>query len=162
MFDNENDNNGIIAAKSESRLKIELYHVNDPKNTIDKKKSDMNLGKIQYNDEYLNLCGYSNRIYITSNNNKPINIFRIDSNNQINNKEKEEINFNNYTQKENENLLSNVDFMNNNNENKRECDFGLFKNNNIENKPRKDSIVSDYSFFGSFNNLNQELNVLFN
>jgi hypothetical protein len=160
----KNNNFGLIAAKSEGGLKIEVAHINDPKNIIDQKKEDMNIGKLQYDDEYLNLCSFSNRLYITSNNNNPINLIKLDSKNIKNTKEKEEIN-NNYFQfrNENENVLNyNNIFSVNNNENKYETNFGLIKKNHIDNKIRKDSIVSDFSFYGNLNSFNLEINNIIN
>ncbi len=159
QLDNDKNNNvGFIAAKSESNLKFELAHVNDPKNIMDQKKSDMNFGKLQYNDEYLNLCGFSNRLYITSNNNCPLNLIEIDTKNIKHMKEKEDIN-NLSIQNENENLLNNNFFINtNNNGKKSEINFGIFKNNLIENKNRKDSLLSDFSVYGNLNSFIPELN----
>ena len=158
-----NNNYSFIAAKSEGGIKIEYKHVNDPKNILDQKKSDMNFGKLQYNDEYLNLCSFSNRLYITSNNNCPINLIKIEPKNKKYSKEKEEKN-NSFIQNEKENYINNVDLNNSskNNENKCEINFGIFKNNSIENKFIKDSLASDYSIYGNLNSLNQELNSMFN
>lgn len=158
-----NNNYSFIAAKSEGGIKIEYKHVNDPKNILDQKKSDMNFGKLQYNDEYLNLCSFSNRLYITSNNNCPINLIKIEPKNKKYSKEKEEKN-NLFIQNEKENYINNVDLNNSskNNENKCEINFGIFKNNSIENKFIKDSLASDYSIYGNLNSLNQELNSMFN
>ena len=160
----KNNNFGLIAAKSEGGIKVEVAHINDPKNIMDQKKTDMNIGKLQYNDEYLNLCSFSNRLYITSNNNNPINLIKVDPKNIKTIKEKEEIN-NNYFQirNENENLLNyNYNFSVNNNDNKCEYNFGIFKNNHIDNKIRKDSIVSDYSFYGNLNSFNSDINNIIN
>ena len=162
----ENSNNiGFITAKSESGLKVELAHVNDPKNIYDQKKMDMNLGKLQYNEEYLNSCGFSNRLYITSNNNCPINVKKIEPKIIKNVKEKEEVN-NFQFRNENENLLnSNNCLIYYNNENKCDISFGS-KNNHNDNKFRKDSLVTDFSFsfYGNLNNFsfNSDLNNLFN
>lgn len=160
LNDDKNKNIGFIAAKSETNLKFELAHINDPKNLTEQKKCDMNFEKLQYNDEYLNLCGFSNRLYITSNNNCPINFIKIDTKNIKHNKEKEEIN-NFPIQNENANFLNTNFFANNNtnnNENKCEINFNIFKNNFIENKNRKDSLVSDFSFYGNLNSFIPELN----
>lgn len=104
----------------------------------------------------------SNKLYITSNNNSPINLIKIDLKNNKNKKEKEEINnINNYnTQKENENYLNynNIDFTNFNNIYKGDINFSPFKNFNLDNKNRKDSLISDISI----NLFNNELNNLFN
>ncbi len=123
----------------------------------------MNLGKLQYNDEYLNLCSFSNRLYITSINNTPISLVKIEPKNNKLTKGKTEDN-NLPVQNENENILNNNDFINSNknNDNKCEINFGIFKNNTIENKYRKDSLISDYSVYGNLNSFNPELNTLFN
>ena len=139
-----------------------MVHVNDPKNIIDQKKSDMNLGKLQYNNEYLSLCGFSNRLYITSNDNNPINLIKIDSK-YLKNCCKETNNI--VIQKQNENLSNNI-IINpniNHNENKSDINFGIFKNNNnIEPKCRKDSLVSDISNYGNLGSYNSEFNMLIN
>ena len=152
-------NVGLFVAKSESELKVELAHINDPKNIMVQKKSDMNYGKLQYNNEYLNLCCFSNRLYIISNNNCPINLFKIDSKSIKFKKEKDEIN-NFYYQNENDNLLNNNNLINSkNNENKCEINFNLFKNNLIN---KKDLFISDIASFGNINSFNPEINYLFN
>ena len=159
-FINDKDNNaGFLVAKSEADLKVELAHINDPKNIIDQKKNDMGNGKLQYNNEYLNLCGFSNRLYMTSNNNCPINLFRADLKNLKYKKEKDEIN-NFYYKNENENLLNNNNLINtNNNENKCEINCNLFKNNHFS---KKDIFVSENNFFENIITFNPELNYLFN
>ena len=161
-FINDKDKNvGFITAKSDSDLKVELAHINDPKNIMDQKKTDMNYGKLQYNNEYLNLCGFSNRLYITSNNNCPINLFKINPKNIKYKKEKDEMN-NFYYQNENENLLNNNTntlINSNNNENKGEINFNLFKNNHIN---KKDLFISDIASFGNINSCNPEFNYMFN
>ena len=160
----KNNSFGLIVAKSEGGLKIEVTHIDDSKNIMDRKKTDMNIGKLQYNDEYLNLCSFSNRLYITSNNNNPINLIKVDSKNIKTTKEKEEISNNNFQFKnENENLLNyNNIFPVNNDENKYEMSYGLIKNNSIDNKIRKDSIFSDFSFCGNLNSFNPEINRIIN
>ena len=164
QLNNNKTNIGLLAAKSESGLKVESAYINDPKNIIDQKKLDMSFGKLQYNEEYLNLCSFANRLYLTSNNNNKINLTTIESKNNKHIKEKEEIS-NFHIPNENENLLNNNNyFVNNNNINENKCDinFGIFKTNHIDNKNRKDSIVSDFSFNGNLNIFNSELNNLFN
>ena len=162
LNDDNNRNKNYIAVKSEGGIKIEFSHINDPKNIIAQKKSDMNLGKLQYNEEYLNLCSFSNRLYITSNNNiSPINIINFEQKNNIKN-EKERLN-SFHIQNENENSLNNNDFINfNNKENKSDINFEFFKNNNnIDNKFKKDSLIFD-SFCGGSFSFNPEMNNIFN
>ena len=122
----------------------------------------MNLGKLQYNEEYLNLCSFSNRLYITSNNNiSPISMINFEQKNNIKN-EKERLN-SFFIQNENENSLNNNDFINfNNKENKNDINFEFFKNNNnIDNKFKKDSLIFD-SFYGVSFSFNPEMNNIFN
>ena len=129
------------------------------------------------NEEYLNMPSLSNKLYITSNNNMPINLIKIDlknfKNKNENEKDKEEINniINYNTEKENENFLNynNIDFNNINNNynniinyNKGDINFSPFKNYNFDNKNRKDSLISDFSFYGNINLFNTDLNNLFN
>lgn len=161
----KSDNIGFLTAKSESGLRVEFSHVNDPKNIIDQKKTDMNFGKLQYNEEYLNLCGFSNRLYITSYNNCPISVKKIEPKINKNVKEKEEVN-NFQFRNENENLLNTSNcLIYYNNENKCDISFGS-KHNHNDNKNRKDSLVTDFSFsfYGNLNNFsfNTDLNNLFN
>ena len=174
--DINNNNNGFIALKSENGIKLELSKAKSAK-LQDQKKSDNNNDINQYtNEEYLNMPSLSNKLYITSNNNMPINLIKIDlknfKNKKENEKDKEEINnINNYnTEKENENFLNynNIDFNNINNYNniinynKGDINFSPFKNYNFDNKNRKDSLISDFSFYGNINLFNTDLNNLFN
>ena len=174
--DTNNNNNGFIALKSENGIKLELSKAKSAK-LQDQKKSDNNNDINQYtNEEYLNVSSLSNKLYITSNNNMPINLIKIDlknfKNKKENEKDKEEINnINNYnTEKENENFLNynNIDFNNINNYNniinynKGDINFSPFKNYNFDNKNRKDSLISDFSFYGNINLFNTDLNNLFN
>ena len=174
MLNNNNDinnnNNGFIALKSENGIKLELSKIRNEK-VPGLQKSDNNNEINQYNEEYLNFSSLSNKLYITSNNNTPINLIKIDLKNIKNKKEKEkekeEINiFNNYnTEKENENFLNynNFDLNNINIYNKGDINFSPFKNYIFDNKNRKDySLIPDFSFCGNLNLFNTELNNLFN
>ena len=114
----------------------------------------MNLRKLQYNEEYLIFFSFSNRLYITSNNNYLINLIKIEPKNKKHTKEKDEKN-KLLIQNEKENYINNIDLNNS-------CKNNKIKNNNIENKFIKDSLESDYSFYGNLNSLNQELNNQFN
>lgn len=162
--DENNNNIGFLTAKSKNEIKVELAHINDPKNVMNQKKIDMNFGKLKYNEEYLNLCSFSDRLYITSNNSCPINLIKIEPIINKHIKEKEE-SYNFTVQNENENLLnSNNYYSNSNNENKCDINFGLFKNNHTDYKIRKDSLLTDFSFYGNSNyfSFNPDLNNLFN
>ena len=174
ILNNNNDINkntsGFIALKSENGIKIELTQMK-VKNISEQKNSDNNNEINQYNEEYLNLPSLSNKLYISSNNHSLINLIKIDlkSNKNKKEKEKEEINnINNYnSQKENENFLNykNIDYNNINNINiinKSDINYSPFKNYNysFDNKNKKDSLISDFSFCGNL--FNTELNNLFN
>ena len=148
LFNNNNSDISLIAVKSEGGLKVELVHATDTKNINIQKKTDMNLSKNQYNDEYLNLCGFTNKLYLTSNNNTPINLVKIESKYLTHIKDKED-NFNNgQTNNENENLLNNI--------------FGIIRTNNIDNKYPKDSVLSDFSVFGNLNSFNFDITNMIN
>ena len=92
MLNNNNDinnnNNGFIALKSENGIKLELSKIRNEK-VPGLQKSDNNNEINQYNEEYLNFSSLSNKLYITSNNNTPINLIKIDLKNIKNKKEKE-------------------------------------------------------------------------
>ena len=148
LFNNNNSDISLIAVKSEGGLKVELAHATDTKNINIQKKTDMNLSKNQYNDEYLNLCGFTNKLYLTSNNNTPINLVKIEPKYLTHIKDKED-NFNNgQTNNENEKLLNNI--------------FGILRTNNIDNKYQKDSVLSDFSYFGNLNSFNFDITNMIN
>lgn len=121
----------------------------------------MIIGKLQYNEEYLNLCRFSNRLYITSSNNiSPISLINFEQKNSI--KNEKEISNSFHIQNENENSLNNNDFFNyNNKENKNDINFEFFKSSNIDNKYKKDSLILDSYYGGSFS-FNPEINNIFN
>ncbi len=151
---NNNENFGLIGAKSEDALKVDLIHSNETKQNIFPKKSDINLYKPQYNDEYLNLCSYSNKLIINSPNNKPIQLEKIDLEAvKAKDSEKEKDLLNNFKMvNEKENIINNNDLINNDNyENKNEINFNPIKYFHTDNKIRKDSVVSDFPYLSNFN-----------
>ena len=151
---NNNENFGLIGAKSEDALKVDLIHSNETKQNIFPKKSDINLYKPQYNDEYLNLCSYSNKLIINSPNNKPIQLEKIDLEAvKAKDSEKEKDLLNNFKMvNEKENIINNNDLINNDNyENKNEINFNPIKYFHTDNKIMKDSVVSDFPYLSNFN-----------
>lgn len=151
---NNNGNTGLLSVKSEDKFNVEIIHANDSKANAKQKKSEINSGKAQCNEDYINLTSYSNQIFITSKNNKPIYLKEILPI-QEKSKEVEKVkcglnNFKNISDKEN--IINNNDLIiNENNENKNELiNFNLMKNFYAENKIRKDSLISDYSCNGNF------------
>ena len=151
---NNNENIGLIGAKSEDALKVDLIHSNETKQNIFPKKSDINLYKPQYNDEYLNLCSYSNKLIINSQNNKPIQLEKIEPEAvKAKDSEKEKDLLNNFKMvNEKENIINNNDLINNDNyENKNEINFNPIKYFHTDNKIRKDSVVSDFPYLSNFN-----------
>ena len=160
---NNNGNTGLLSVKSEDKFSVEIIQANDSKPNIKQKKPDINSNKAQGSEDYINLTFYPNQLFITSKNNKPIHLKEI-----VPNQEKSKVdekgkcglnNFKNISDKEN--IINNNDLINNeNNENKSELNnWNLMKNYYVENKIRKDSLISDYSCNGNFiNNLFAEQN----
>ena len=151
---NNNGNIGLINPKPEDKLNMEFDYLNGGKLAQNQKKLDFNQPKQLFNDEFQNLYDLSNNIYYTSNkNNKAINVENMDIKPvKVKDTDKEElINFKINREKENNN---NIDLINNdNNENKSEIiNYNQIKNCYFDNKMRKDSIISDYSYCGNYNN----------
>lgn len=165
---NNNGKTGLLSVKSEDKFNVEIIQANDTKTNKKQKKSEINCGKAQGNEDYINLASYPNQLCITSKNNKPIYLKEI-APSQEKSKEVEKIkvglnNFKNISDKEN--IINNNDLINNENtnENKNELiNFNLMKNFYAENKIRKDSLISDYSCNGNFiNNVFAEQNAFNN
>ena len=154
---NNNGKTGLLSVKSEDKFNVEIIQSNDTKPNKKQKKSEINCGKAQGNEDYINLASYPNQLCIISKNNKPIYLKEI-APSQEKSKEVEKIkvglnNFKNISDKEN--IINNNDLINNENtnENKNELiNFNLMKNFYAENKIRKDSLISDYSCNGNFIN----------
>ena len=154
---NNNGNSDLLGIKSEDELIFEFLHGDGTKQNLKQKKSEINSGKAQYNEEYLNSRSYSNILNITSKNNFPIRMEKIDLNpSKIKERgEKDKDGLNHYKAgNEKENIINNNYLTNNeNNENKSELiNFNQMKNFHPDNKLRKDSIISDFSCYGNFNN----------
>ena len=69
---NNNGKTGLLSVKSEDKFNVEIIQSNDTKPNKKQKKSEINCGKAQGNEDYINLASYPNQLCITSKNNKPI------------------------------------------------------------------------------------------
>jgi hypothetical protein len=150
---NNKEKVGLICVKSDDNLNLDFVHNNDPKQNSNKIKSEVNEIKTAFGD-IPHVYDFSNKLYISSKNNKPINIQKLDTKN-IQLKEKEELNkpkINN--EKDVISIINIKDLINNeNNEYKNDViNINQNKNLHIDNKVRKDSLVSDYSYYGNSNN----------
>ena len=142
---NKEKNINLISIKSEDDLNIDFIHENETNKNEDKKKVDVDCP---------DLCDYSNKLFITSKNNKPINLERLDMKN-VKLKEKEDLtNFKNNNEKDIISIININDLINiENNDYKNDViNTNQNKNFHIDNKIRKDSIISDYSNYGHINN----------
>ena len=144
---------GLICVKSDDNLNFDFVHNKEPKQNSNKIKSEVNEIKTAFGD-IPHVYDFSNKLYISSKNNKPINIQKLDTKN-IQLKQKEELNkpkINN--EKDVISIINIKDLINNeNNEYKNDViNINQNKNLHIDNKVRKDSLVSDYSYYGNSNN----------
>ena len=153
---NNKEKVNLISVKSEDNLNLEFEQENEQNKNSNPKKTEVNHFKTLLDDDFPNLCNFSNKLIISSKNKKPINIEKLDTKN-IKYKEKEDLtNFKiNNNERDNINSINFNDFING--------EYNIFKNdaNNLNpyklfrqdnNRIRKDSIISDYSNFGNLNN----------
>lgn len=157
LIDKANNNGkiGLISAKSDDKLNVEFTQSNNKKQNINQKKSDDIQKKLQYNDDYSNLREYSNKLSISTKNNKPILLEKIDLKSdklKEGEKEKDELIYLKPNHDKDNNTINNDLTNNENNEVKNEIIINPLKNYHIENKNRKDSVISDFSFYGNNNN----------
>ena len=153
---NNKEKVNLISVKSEDNLNLEFEQENEQNKNSNPKKTEVNHFKTLLDDDFPNLCNFSNKLIISSKNKKPINIEKLDTKN-IKYKEKEDLtNFKiNNNERDNINSINFNDFINGeNNIFKNDANnlnpYKLFRQDN--NKIRKDSIISDYSNFGNLNN----------
>ena len=161
LIDKANNNGkiGLISAKSEDQLNVEFTQSNNKKQNINQKKSDDIQKKSQYNDDYSNLREYSNKLSITTKNNKPIILEKIDlkddkikEGEKEGEKEKDELIYLKTNHDKDNNIINNDLTNNENNEIRNEIIINPLKNYHIENKNRKDSVISDFSYYGNNSN----------
>ena len=145
---------GLISAKSDDKLNVEYVQSNNKKQNINQKKSVDIQKKLQYNDDYSNLCEYSNKLSITSKNNKPIVLEKLDlKSDKINENEneKDELIYLKPNHNKDNNNINNESINNENNEVRNEIIINSLKNFHTENKIGKDSVISDFSYYGNNN-----------
>ena len=153
---NNKEKVNLISVKSDDNLNLEFEQENEQNKNSNPKKTEVNHFKTLLDDDFPNLCNFSNKLIISSKNKKPINIEKLDTKN-IKYKEKEDLtNFKiNNNERDNINSINLNDFINGeNNIFKNDANnlnpYKLFRQDN--NRIRKDSIISDYSNFGNLNN----------
>ena len=153
---NNKEKVNLISVKSDDNLNLEFEQENEQNKNSNPKKTEVNHFKTLLDDDFPNLCNFSNKLIISSKNKKPINIEKLDTKN-IKYKEKEDLtNFKiNNNERDNINSINFNDFINGeNNIFKNDANnlnpYKLFRQDN--NRIRKDSIISDYSNFGNLNN----------
>lgn len=153
---NNKEKVNLISVKSDDNLNLEFEQENEQNKNSNPKKTEVNHFKTLLDDDFPNLCNFSNTLIISSKNKKPINIEKLDTKN-IKYKEKEDLtNFKiNNNERDNINSINFNDFINGeNNIFKNDANnlnpYKLFRQDN--NRIRKDSIISDYSNFGNLNN----------
>ena len=123
---------------------FEYQNIENPDELYFKKKKEMEEEKLKYKKEYLDLCKYSNRIYIDSSDAKsPLDIFLIEPKAQIKEQIKEEENnqINKYKTEKFEDkftdiMKKHINYLNDSNFGKFSfnSDFSIFENNsNINN-----------------------------
>ena len=144
---------GLICVKSDDNLNFDFVHNNEPKQNSNKIKSEVNEIKTAFGD-IPHVYDFSNKLYISSKNNKPINIQKLDTKN-IQLKQKEELNkpkINN--EKDVISIINIKDLINNENNEYKNDVININQNKNLhnDNKIRKDSLISDYSYYGNSNN----------
>ena len=144
---------GLICVKSDENLNLDFVHNNEPKQNSNKIKSEVNEIKTAFGD-IPHVYDFSNKLYISSKNNKPINIQKLDTKN-IQLKQKEELNkpkINN--EKDVISIINIKDLINNENNEYKNDVININQNKNLhnDNKIRKDSLISDYSYYGNSNN----------
>ena len=144
---------GLICVKSDDNLNFDFVHNKEPKQNSNKIKSEVNEIKTAFGD-IPHVYDFSNKLYISSKNNKPINIQKLDTKN-IQLKQKEELNkpkINN--EKDVISIINIKDLINNENNEYKNDVININQNKNLhnDNKIRKDSLISDYSYYGNSNN----------
>ena len=150
---NNKEKVNLISVKSDDNLNLEFEQENEQNKNSNPKKTEVNHFKTLLDDDFPNLCNFSNKLNISSKNKKPIHIEKLDTKN-IKYKEKEDLtNFKiNNNERDNINSINFNDFFNGeNNIFKNDANnlnpYKLFRQEN--NRIRKDS---DYSNFGNLNN----------
>ena len=153
---NNKEKVNLIYVKSGDNLNLDFVQEDERNKNSNQKKSEENHFKTLFDDDFPNLCNFSNKLFISSKNNKPINIEKLDTKN-IKFKEKEDLT--NFKINNNErDIINNINFndlINNENNDYKNDIISVNQNKFFRqdiNRIRKDSIISDYSNFGNLNN----------
>ena len=153
---NNKEKVNLIYVKSGDNLNLDFVQEDERNKNSNQKKSEENHFKTLFDDDFPNLFNFSNKLFISSKNNKPINIEKLDTKN-IKFKEKEDLT--NFKINNNErDIINNINFndlINNENNDYKNDIISINQNKFFRqdiNKIRKDSIISDYSNFGNLNN----------
>ena len=153
---NNKEKVNLIYVKSGDNLNLDFVQEDERNKNSNQKKSEENHFKTLFDDDFPNLFNFSNKLFISSKNNKPINIEKLDTKN-IKFKEKEDLT--NFKINNNErDIINNINFndlINNENNDYKNDIISINQNKFFRqdiNRIRKDSIISDYSNFGNLNN----------
>ena len=153
---NNKEKVNLIYVKSGDNLNLDFVQEDERNKNSNQKKSEENRFKTLFDDDFPNLFNFSNKLFISSKNNKPINIEKLDTKN-IKFKEKEDLT--NFKINNNErDIINNINFndlINNENNDYKNDIISINQNKFFRqdiNRIRKDSIISDYSNFGNLNN----------
>jgi len=153
---NNKEKVNLIYVKSGDNLNLDFVQEDERNKNSNQKKSEENHFKTLFDDDFPNLFNFSNKLFISSKNNKPINIEKLDTKN-IKFKEKEDLtNFKiNNNERDIINIINFNDLINNENNDYKNDIISINQNKFFRqdiNRIRKDSIISDYSNFGNLNN----------
>ena len=153
---NNKEKVNLIYVKSGDNLNLDFVQEDERNKNSNQKKSEENHFKTLFDEDFPNLFNFSNKLFISSKNNKPINIEKLDTKN-IKFKDKEDLT--NFKINNNErDIINNINFndlINNENNDYKNDIISINQNKFFRqdiNKIRKDSIISDYSNFGNLNN----------
>jgi len=153
---NNKEKVNLIYVKSGDNLNLDFVQEDERNKNSNQKKSEENHFKTLFDEDFPNLFNFSNKLFISSKNNKPINIEKLDTKN-IKFKEKEDLT--NFKINNNErDIINNINFndlINNENNDYKNDIISINQNKFFRqdiNRIRKDSIISDYSNFGNLNN----------
>ena len=153
---NNKEKVNLIYVKSGDNLNLDFVQEDERNKNSNQKKSEENHFKTLFDDDFPNLFNFSNKLFISSKNNKPINIEKLDTKN-IKFKEKEDLT--NFKINNNErDIINNINFndlINNENNDYKNDIISINQNKFFRqdiNRIRKDSMISDYSNFGNLNN----------
>ena len=153
---NNKEKINLISVKSGDNLNFDFVQEDERNKNSNQKKPEENHFKTLLDDDFPNLFNYSNKLIISSKNNKPIKIDKLDTKN-IKLKEKEDLmNFKiNNNERDIVNIINFNDLINNENNDYKNDVININQNKIFRqdyNRIRKDSIISDYSNFGNLNN----------